>query len=97
VKILVSHPDLKTSPGARTPATLRETRRVRLGKMAVSINCLPRFISVGCNRTPNAADWSTVSDRIAFGAYNAVALWTPEVSDSLQERVDEFRKTSVRG
>jgi len=99
VKILVSHPaDLKSQTPLRVQLPpRRETRRARLGKMAVSINCFQRFISVGCNRTPNAADWSTVSGRIAFGAYNAVALWTPEVSDSLQERVDEFRMRDVWG
>ena len=52
--------------------------------MDVSGMCRNKFISVGYNRTPNAADWSCVSQRIAFGAYNAVALWEPEVpSDSL--------------
>lgn len=93
----MSHPpDLKTNPGARIPATLKDTRRVRLGKMAASIKCVPRFISVGCNRTPNAADWSTVSGRIAFGAYNAVALWTPEVVTHWG-CIDEFRMRDVWG
>ena len=42
-----------------------------------------RFISIGCNRTPNAADCSKVSGRIAFGAHNTIALWDVTVPDSL--------------
>ena len=38
---------------------------------------IPRFISVGCNRTPETADWSRESGRVAFGAGNCVALWEP--------------------
>jgi len=40
------------------------------------------FISIGCNRTPNAADSSRKSGRIAFGAHNTVALWDPTVPES---------------
>jgi WD40 repeat protein len=43
--------------------------------MAVSI--AQTFISIGCNRTPQAADVSPRSGRIAFGADCAVALWEP--------------------
>ena len=41
------------------------------------------FISIGCNRTPNAVDSSRKSGRIAFGAHNTVALWDPAVLESL--------------
>jgi elongator complex protein 2 len=40
------------------------------------------FISIGCNRTPNAADSSRKSGRTAFGAHNTVALWDPAVRHS---------------
>ncbi len=41
------------------------------------------FISIGCNRTPNTADSSRKSGRVAFGAHNTVALWDPAVCESL--------------
>ena len=47
-----------------------------------------RFISIGCNRTPYAADCSILSGRIAFGAYNNVALWNTTVPDLRSFRVD---------
>jgi hypothetical protein len=41
-----------------------------------------KFISIGCNRTPNASDCSLKSGRIAFGGHNTVALWDPAVHDA---------------
>jgi WD40 repeat protein len=43
--------------------------------MAVSLE--QAFISVGCNQTPQAADCSPTSGRIALGARCTVALWNP--------------------
>ena len=43
------------------------------------VSIRPTFISIGCNRTPNASDISRKSGRIAFGAHNSIALWNPLV------------------
>lgn len=47
-------------------------------KMQVSVQ--QTFISIGCNRNPNAAATSPLSGRLAFGAYTTIALWKPGVS-----------------
>lgn len=38
-----------------------------------------RYISVGGNRHPGAADWDAQSGVLAYGADNNVALWEPLV------------------
>lgn len=45
------------------------------------IDISQKFISIGCNRTPNSASSSPVSGRFAFGAHNAIALWDPAVPE----------------
>ncbi|RVX69293.1 hypothetical protein B0A52_06886 [Exophiala mesophila] len=35
------------------------------------------YYSVGGNRHSAAADWSTISDHLAFGADNNIAIWSP--------------------
>jgi hypothetical protein len=49
--------------------------------MAIEVH--EEFISIGCNRTPNAGDASLVSGRVAFGAHNTVAIWDPRVLASI--------------
>lgn len=39
-----------------------------------------KYISVGGNRHPGAADWDVQSGVLAFGADKNVALWDPLVS-----------------
>ena len=58
--------------------------RIERGSAMVGVDTVSqRFISIGCNRTPNVADSSNASGRIAFGAHNTVALWNITVPDSL--------------
>lgn len=46
---------------------------------SVIMEAIPLYTSVSCNRTPAAADWSTGSNLIAFGACNSVAIFNPQV------------------
>lgn len=38
-----------------------------------------QFIAAGGNRHPAAADWDPISELLAYGADNNVALWKPLV------------------
>jgi hypothetical protein len=42
------------------------------------------YISVGCNRTPGAVDWSD-SGLICYGACNSTAIYDPKVFLSLYD------------
>jgi len=61
----------------------REETTLKKAMTEAEVAVRQRFISIGCNRTPNAADCSKVSGRIAFGAHNTIALWDVTVPDSL--------------